>query len=223
MSRDSAAAACSTSTSAELADPKAIRALTHPVRIALIEALLADGAMTATQVGEQIGESPTTCSFHLRQLSKYGFVEEAGGGRGRARPWRMTSTGVELASSYDDPGTQVAARVLMRMIRDRQLARYRTWLETRESYPRAWQGAAGDVEYLAYVTAGELRQLKEDLQVLLAARFAGRLADPSARPPGAAPVELLLFAYPTALPPGIGDPPATRKGRTAGAAGEGRA
>src|SRR6266568_9314926 len=101
-----------------LADPVAMRALTHPVRIALIEALLAGGAMTATEVGHQIGESATTCSFHLRQLAKYGFVEEAGGGRGRARPWRMTRTGVELASSYDDPGTQVAARGLMHMIRD---------------------------------------------------------------------------------------------------------
>ena len=65
----------------QLTDSRTLRALTHPVRIALIEALLLGGAMTATEVGEQIGESPTTCSFHLRQLAKYGFVEEAGGGR----------------------------------------------------------------------------------------------------------------------------------------------
>src|SRR6266700_4368339 len=119
MSRDSAAAARSTSTSAELADPKAIRALTHPVRIALIEALLADGAMTATQVGEQIGESPTTCSFHLRQLSKYGFVEEAGGGRGRARPWRMTTIGMSLTPTQGDPESEIAAGALLRLARER--------------------------------------------------------------------------------------------------------
>ena len=63
----------------ELTDSRTLRALTHPVRIALIEALLLGGAMTATEVGERISESPTTCSFHLRQLAKYGFVEEAGG------------------------------------------------------------------------------------------------------------------------------------------------
>ena len=67
----------------ELTDSRTLRALTHPVRIALIEALLLGGAMTATEVGERMGESPTTCSFHLRQLAKYGFVEEAGGGKGR--------------------------------------------------------------------------------------------------------------------------------------------
>ena len=63
----------------QLTDSQTLRALTHPVRIALIEALLLGGAMTATEVGERISESPTTCSFHLRQLAKYGFVEEAGG------------------------------------------------------------------------------------------------------------------------------------------------
>ena len=72
----------------QLTDSQTLRALTHPVRIALIEALLLGGAMTATEVGERISESATTCSFHLRQLAKYGFVEEAGGGKGRSRPWR---------------------------------------------------------------------------------------------------------------------------------------
>src|SRR3984957_4158463 len=76
-----------------VSDARTMRALTHPVRIALIEQLSVVGPMTATEVGELIGESPTTCSFHLRQLAKYGFVEEAGGGKGRARPWRMSSIG----------------------------------------------------------------------------------------------------------------------------------
>src|ERR1700722_16636507 len=76
-----------------VSDAQTMRALTHPVRIALFEQLSVGGPMTATQVGELIGESPTTCSFHLRQLAKYGFVEEAGGGKGRARPWRMSSIG----------------------------------------------------------------------------------------------------------------------------------
>src|ERR1700716_1224090 len=85
----------------ELTDARTLRALAHPVRIALIEALGLGGAMTATEVGEQIGESPTTCSFHLRQLAKYGFVEEAGGGKGRARPWRLTSFGWNIPAAHD--------------------------------------------------------------------------------------------------------------------------
>ena len=76
--------------------------------------------MTATEVGERIGESPTTCSFHLRQLAKYGFVEEAGGGKGRSRPWRLTSIGMQFATAHDDPETEVAAGALVRMLRERQ-------------------------------------------------------------------------------------------------------
>lgn len=53
--------------------------LRGPVRLALLEVLTFRGPLTATEAGQLIEESPTTCSFHLRQLAKYGFVEEAGG------------------------------------------------------------------------------------------------------------------------------------------------
>src|ERR1700722_16934049 len=74
----------------QLTDSRTLRALTHPVRIALIEALLLGGARTATEVGEPIGGCPPPRFFPPPQLAKYGFVEEAGGGKGRSRPWRLT-------------------------------------------------------------------------------------------------------------------------------------
>src|SRR5277367_197111 len=135
----------------QLTDSQTLRALTHPVRIALIEALLLGGAMTATEVGERISESSTTCSFHLRQLAKYGFVEEAGGGKGRARPWRMTSIGFRLAGAHDDPETEVAAGALLHMLRERQLGRYQSWMRDRPSYPPRWREAAANSEYLFYL------------------------------------------------------------------------
>jgi DNA-binding transcriptional ArsR family regulator len=183
-------------------DARTLRALAHPVRIALIEALILGGAMTATEVGERIGESPTTCSFHLRQLAKYGFVEEAGGGKGRARPWQMTSIGFSFASTHDDPDSEIAANALLHIFRERQLGRYQHWLETKASYPRIWRDAANDSEYLFYLTVDELEQLNHDLAALLIPRFTERIADPSARPAGSVPVELLLFSYPIEPPAG---------------------
>src|SRR4051794_41396768 len=91
-------------------DASTLRALSHPVRIQLMEALGMHGTMTATQVGELIGESPTTCSFHLRQLARYGFVEEAGGGKGRARPWRGARESLPPASTPGDTEAQPAAQ-----------------------------------------------------------------------------------------------------------------
>jgi hypothetical protein len=196
----------------QVTDARTMRALSHPVRIALIETLSLEGPLTATQVGELIGESSTTCSFHLRQLAKYGFVEEAGGGKGRARPWRMTSIGQQI-SSHGDPEAEVAAGALVRMIRERQLDRYRTWLETRAAYPREWREAAGDSEYVFYLTAEELEQLNQELLDTLRPRALERLTDPSKRPPGSMPVEMLVFSYPIALPqPGGDDRPAGQGG-----------
>jgi DNA-binding transcriptional ArsR family regulator len=204
----------------KVSDARTMRALSHPVRIALLEELTVEGPMTATEVGERIGETPTTCSFHLRQLAKYGFVEEAGGGKGRARPWRMTSLGMSFGAPHDDPEAQIAATALLRLFRERQFDRYRTWLENRSAYPTAWQDAAGDSEFVLYVTAEELAQLNEELLAMLMPRFRDRLEDPAKRPPGSVPVEMLVMSYPIAAP-GHGDDPATETaggtaGRTAG-------
>lgn len=182
-----------------ISDARTLRALAHPVRVALIEALVLGGPMTATQVGERIGESPTTCSFHLRQLAKYGFVEEAGGGKGRARPWRMTSIGFSIATQ-DDPEAQLAGIALTRMVRDRQFDRYRTWLDAKAGYPASWRAAAFDSQYLFYLTPEELRKLNEELSAGLYERMRERIADPSKRPAGSLPVEMLMFSYPISFP-----------------------
>ena len=184
----------------QVSDVRTIRALAHPVRIALLEGLSFYGPMTATEAGERIGESPTTCSFHLRQLAKYGFVEEAGGGKGRARPWKVTSIGMRIPAS-DDTETEVAVSALVRLFRERQLARYQTWLETRAMYPKRWRAAVGDSQHLFWVTVEELEALNEELHELLMSRYRDRLTDPAARPEGALPVELLMFSYPIAPAP----------------------
>ena len=188
-------------------DARTLRALAHPVRIALFEVLTESGPMTATEAGERIGESPTTCSFHLRQLAKYGFVEEAGGGKGRARPWRATTIGISLAADHDDPEAQLASGVLLRLIRERALGRYQTWLENRSSSPRQWREAACESQHLFHLTAEELKQLNQELSALLMSRFHERLTDPSERPPGAVPVEMLVISYPVHLPPPDADTP----------------
>ncbi|HEY1827017.1 MAG TPA: helix-turn-helix domain-containing protein [Acidimicrobiales bacterium] len=179
-----------------ISDAQTLKALAHPVRLSLLESLTLHGAMTATEVGERIGESATTCSFHLRQLAKYGFVEEAGGGKGRARPWQMKTIGMSFGDTQDDPETQIAAGVLGRLLRERQLERYWNWRQTRMSYPVAWQDAAMDSEYLLKVTAEELTAINTELLDLLHERYRERMTDPTKAPPGSVPVEVLLFSYP---------------------------
>jgi len=192
----------------EVSDARTLRALAHPVRIKLVEELTIHGPMTATEVGELIGESPTTCSFHLRQLARYGFVEEAGGGRGRARPWRMRHIGLTVPGPGKlDPAGEVAADAFTRLMRDSWFARQQAWQETKGAYPPEWRDAAESSEFLYFLTLEEYTELNQEIRELLLPRFRDRLSDPSRRPPGSVPVELLLLSYPLEMPrPGGGGP-----------------
>src|ERR1700678_370206 len=108
-----------------LTDPLAMRALAHPVRVALIELLAVLDTVTATQASELVGESPANCAFHLRTLAKYGFVEEAGGGRGRERPWRQTYDGMSWRTRQENAEASHAGEALDQVWMDRVLARDR--------------------------------------------------------------------------------------------------
>jgi DNA-binding transcriptional ArsR family regulator len=180
-------------------DPKTMRALTHPVRLALLEALALEGPLTATQAGALIGESPTTCSFHFRQLEKYGFVEEAGVGPGRQRHWKRVDIWVNIGDTNDDPEANIAAKGLERLLYERAIVRIRDFYETKSNLPKVWQEASDSTHALIYVTPSELREINTQLLTILQS-FHPRLENLSLRPDGALPVELLVFAYPAPSP-----------------------
>ncbi len=179
----------------ELSDPQTMRALTHPVRLALLEALELEGQLTATQAGEIIGEAPNTCSFHFRQLARYGFVEEAGPAPGRSRPWRLTTFRMHFTDLHADPDTAIAARELSRMLRERYFTRLAAFYATRPEYPLAWQETTGAGQALLHVTPEELKAADEQIMAIFD-RYRDRNTDPAKRPADSLPVEVLVFAYP---------------------------
>jgi Helix-turn-helix domain len=183
----------------ELSDPRTMRALTHPVRLALLQALELEGPLTATQAGELIGEPPNTCSFHFRQLAKYGFVEEAGPARGRSRPWRLTTFRMHYTDLHEDPETAVAARGLDRMLREQYFERLAKFYESRSGYPQAWQETTGGSQALLHVTPEELRAIDEQIMAVLDP-YRDRSAEPAKRPADSLPIEVLVFAYPIQPP-----------------------
>lgn len=184
----------------QLTDPVTMRALAHPIRLALIEALTMEGELTATAAGEIVGESPASCSFHLRQLAKYGFVEETGGGTGRQRPWRMTTIGTRIeVSASTPPETALAAGRLSRMYHERALDRLRQWWDSEASFPAEWREVAGSNETVWWVTPDELRELNERLDQLVYA-YRDRLGGTGERPEGSLPVEFLTFTFPMRAP-----------------------
>lgn len=184
------------SSAGDLTDPRQMRALTHPLRLALLELLWREDTINATQAAAQLGESQASCSFHLRQLAKFGFVEEVVGVRGRARPWRLTRRGMRVANVQDDPDAAIAWAALERLLRDRQMDRYRAWLESRSAYSREWREAAYESHSVAWLTPAELAVVADQITELLAGLFSERRQDPATRPDGARPVELLSIGFP---------------------------
>jgi len=178
-----------------LSDPKALRALAHPTRLALVGMLRRHGPLTATKAGELLGESSASASFHLRQLAKYGLVEEAGGGQGRQRPWRATAMFTGWPEVADSPELAAASSLLRGVLAERYFEHLMRWLESRDSEPEAWQEAAHFGDTLLYLTTDELRELARDEQALMD-RYLERMTRPELRPPGARPVVYLHLAFP---------------------------
>jgi DNA-binding transcriptional ArsR family regulator len=189
-------------------DPKALRALAHPTRVALLEQLtLSGGTLTATQASELVDESPTNCAFHLRTLAKYGYVEQAEGGKGRERPWRLAHLGMGFDDDEDGEGGDgeggdgakgPAAGALRRMISQYHFDRIRAFDAARHTLPAAVREMAGGWDTFWYVTPEEMKELHErigELVMLYRDRF-----DPARRPAGSVPVQAVIYLTPLTGP-----------------------
>jgi DNA-binding transcriptional ArsR family regulator len=179
----------------QLTDPRALRAYAHPIRLELIGLLRRFGPLTATQAGEKIGESAASCSFHLRQLAKYGLVEEAGGGKGRERPWRATAVSTEWAASGTDEDTAAAGAMLSRVIVEHYFEQAIGWLDRRSEETTEWAEKAVVADHVVYLTADELAEIGEKARALLDP-YLERNEDPGARPDGARPVTYVQLGFP---------------------------
>ena len=179
----------------QLTDPRALRAVAHPTRLKLIALLRRLGPLTATQAGERIGESPSGCSFHLRSLAKWGLVEEAGGGRGRERPWQATANGHEWAAR--GPGGEIdeAGDLLTRVAVDRWFEEAVQWLDRRHEESAEWTEAALAGDSMIAVTPEELADINRRVEEILAP-YIKRVSHPDSQPPGARNAFFIQLAFP---------------------------
>jgi predicted ArsR family transcriptional regulator len=178
----------------KLTDPRAIRAYAHPTRMRLVGLLRREGPLTATRAAEILGESSGTTSFHLRQLAKYGLVEEAGGGTGREKPWRATALFTNLPSVVEPGGIEasIAVRSALATLYHQNLL---DWISRAPDEPAEWQRASELSDLMLYLTVEELAELTDSIQSQLE-RYSERLVDPSLRPAGARLVTYLNIAFP---------------------------
>ncbi|MGH3301655.1 MAG: helix-turn-helix domain-containing protein [Streptosporangiaceae bacterium] len=185
--------------SARITDPRVLRGYAHPTRTTLLALLRLNGPLTATQAASATGESVASCSFHLRQLARYGLVERAAGGRGREKPWQATALVTEWdQAGPDDPAAAAAAQALELALADRYFELTARWLRAQPGEAAEWRQAAQFGDTLLHLTAGELHELGGKLQDLIQP-YRDRAGDAATQRAGSRPVVILHLAFPALL------------------------
>ena len=156
-----------------LSDPKAVLAVTHPLRMRLLGELARRGTARVVDLAKALGEPANSVSFHLRQLAKYGLIEENPdrAENGRERWWRMTSERgfeVDLDAMGQLEGGDAAVRVFRRVAEGHVLALHRAIHEP--PHPAEAHGGQPRTisdDFALRLSDTELQQLRLELAQLL--------------------------------------------------------
>jgi predicted ArsR family transcriptional regulator len=167
-----------------LSDPRVLRAIAHPVRTRILDELSASGPVRAADVARELGIPANQASFHLRQLAKYGLVEEAPeeARDKRDRVWRAVSAEgytVNLSELAQAPGGRAAVEVF----RTSKLAWLHRVVDRTFAMSRAdGRGVFATSDHALKLTDEEAHQLRQEIDDLVDAwtqRTRGR--DPDRR------------------------------------------
>jgi hypothetical protein len=180
----------------QVTDPRELRALAHPLRLALLDHLMSFGEQTAARCAEAVGSTTSNCSYHLRALGRAGFVERAESADGRERPWRATSTGLTYGDDIELPPAAVgAARALDELSLARAEELTRQARRRRDEQPAEWRVAEAYDDYGLNITATELAELTAQIDRLVRPFIAMTRRD-APEDAQVALLRLLAFRYP---------------------------
>jgi DNA-binding transcriptional ArsR family regulator len=156
-----------------LSDASAVRALAHPARLVVIDALYAGQVLTATECAALAGTTPSAMSYHLRALEKYGLVTRAEArGDARERPWVRTGDrlSIDIKGAEAGGAAVAAAELLVRnsitMDTDRLLASMTD--DARADGASEWSRTTQYARDQLVMTADEARALAAAVEELVA-------------------------------------------------------
>lgn len=172
-----------------------LRALAHPLRVAMLEHLVVRGDLTASQLAESLNENASNCSWHLRKLAEHGLVEEAPTTGGRRRPWRASADGLNWDPSQGDDEFVGAHGEVQNLIFKRYVERFLTTASHLSIHrDPEWEAVSTFHQGVAWLTSAELGEVHDKLQAVLrglVTEYGDRMSDVSKRPSGARLVEVM--------------------------------
>jgi DNA-binding transcriptional ArsR family regulator len=177
-------------------DAQGMRALAHPVRLAILFRLQQSGPSTATALAPTVGASPSVTSWHLRHLAKHGLVRDSDvESGGRERWWEAASRGFRC-TAQDEAGreAQRALSAVMEQVEGDLPGRWAADVEP--LLEPQWRRAAGRANTTILVTVEEAEQLEATIEALLAPYVLRKDAPVESLPAGARGVRLLRYVLP---------------------------
>jgi DNA-binding transcriptional ArsR family regulator len=183
-----------------LDDPLSIRALAHPLRLELQAIVGRAGRITAADAARELDISHALASHHLRQLAKYGFVEQVAGADNRERPWQLVATSTSFQGADATPEGAAALAVLEQVIAERALTGFLDWQERRFAWSDTWREHSGVGRSTVYLTEQEFAEVVTTIDAVITGYIEQRpIDDVSSRPTGSVPVDFTFFAVPNEL------------------------
>lgn len=172
---------------------ESLKALTHPIRRSILAYLGRHGSASSTTLAEALGENTGTLSYHLRQLERYGYIEDVPDQpNGRERWWRQARVDwrapehPELAAMSADDQAVFEEWARAKLAAD--LQELSGFVDSYRRDGRWAQWNRGGIR----LTAEELTAFNEDYLALV-----NRYAHPEGQdPPDARPLHLRFYAYP---------------------------
>lgn len=151
-------------------DVVALKALAHPLRVQIFDALSTYGSFTASGLAERLGESSGATSYHLRQLEKHGFVREVDGkGTSRERWWERTPGAVNIGShgAADTPAGRSAATMIFRQMRYNEDRLLNDFVDrATDELPEEWLDGAAIATMNSRLTADQMREFVCEVMAL---------------------------------------------------------
>src|ERR1051325_10840587 len=118
-----------------LDDPRSMRAMAPPLRLELQSIIGRLGKATTADAARELGISHGLASHHLRQLAKYGFVEQVAGKDHRERPWRLVATSYTWSRARETAEGSAAVDVLEQLTAERAVEALLDWQQRRADWP----------------------------------------------------------------------------------------
>ena len=175
-------------------DPRDIRALAHPARLAIIDALASGDELTATECAALTGLSPSATAYHLKLLARYDFAEPAPARNdGRERPWRATDRRKLVELDASTPASAAATTAVGLALIDRSRALAEAFVAAAYEEPEEWQEVASLRNADLWLTAEETRKVTAALAATLEP-YRGRTI--AQRPDGTRRVRIMNMLFP---------------------------